>query len=88
MLMPYCCSQALLQFHGVKIKDINAIIRDLWTKTYKGLDITNIEIQSGQEPGSKAMKSYNYRVVMTKGGAEMDMRGRSQNTSVAMVLRY
>ena len=44
--------------------------------TYKGEDITNIEIQSGQEPGSKAQKSYNYRVVMSKGGSKMDMRGR------------
>lgn len=44
--------------------------------TYKGQDISNIEIQSGMEPGSKAAKSYNYRVVMTKGGAKLDMRGR------------
>jgi DNA repair exonuclease SbcCD ATPase subunit len=78
------CLQALLQFHGVKIKEINKIIRDLWTLTYKGNDIVNIEIQRGQEPGSKAMKSYNYRVVMTKGGTEMDMRGRLQIISLTI----
>ena len=82
--------QALLQFHSVKIKEINKIIRELWLLTYKGLDITSIEIQSGQEPGSKAAKSYNYRVVMTKGGAQMDMRGRcsaGQRVLTSIVIR-
>jgi DNA repair protein RAD50 len=58
--------------------------------TYKGEDITNIEIQSGQEPGSKAAKSYNYRVVMTKGGSKMDMRGRcsaGQRVLASIVIR-
>jgi len=83
-------SQALLQFHGVKIKEINKIIRELWLLTYKGQDITNIEIQSGQEAGSKAAKSYNYRVVMSKGGAKMDMRGRcsaGQRVLASIVIR-
>ena len=82
--------QALLQFHGVKIKEINKIIRELWLLTYKGQDIANIEIQSGQEPGSKAAKSYNYRVVMTKGGAKLDMRGRcsaGQRVLASIVIR-
>ena len=58
--------------------------------TYKGEDITNVEIQSGQEPGSKASKSYNYRVVMSKGGAKMDMRGRcsaGQRVLTSIVIR-
>ena len=58
--------------------------------TYKGEDITNIEIQSGQEVGSKAAKSYNYRVVMSKGGAQMDMRGRcsaGQRVLTSIVIR-
>lgn len=82
--------QALLQFHGVKIREINKIIRELWLLTYKGEDILNIEIQSGQEPGSKAAKSYNYRVVMSKGGAKMDMRGRcsaGQRVLASIVIR-
>jgi hypothetical protein len=37
--------QALTHYHDLKIKEINAIIRDLWTNTYKGLDIENIEIR-------------------------------------------
>jgi hypothetical protein len=39
------CLQALTHYHDLKIKEINAIIRDLWTNTYKGLDIENIEIR-------------------------------------------
>ena len=58
--------------------------------TYKGEDITNIEIVSGQEAGSKAAKSYNYRVVMTKGNTDLDMRGRcsaGQRVLASLVIR-
>jgi len=82
--------QALLLFHGIKIAEINKIIRELWLMTYKGEDIGNIEIVSGQEPGSRAQKSYNYRVVMTKGSAQMDMRGRcsaGQRVLASIVIR-
>lgn len=74
----------------MKIEEINKIIRDLWNLTYKGNDITNIAIHSGQEAGSKAAKSYNYRVVMTKNGTEMDMRGRcsaGQRVLTCIVIR-
>jgi DNA repair protein RAD50 len=52
---------ALLRYHGIKIEEINRIIRELWNLTYKGEDITTIELVSGQEKNAK--KSYNYRVV-------------------------
>jgi len=68
--------KALLKFHGLKIAEINKIIRELWTLTYKGEDITGIELVSGQEAGSRAARNYNYRVVMTKGSTQLDMRGR------------
>jgi hypothetical protein len=48
------------------VAEVNKIIRELWTATYKGEDITNIEIMTSMDAGSKAAKSYNYRVVMTK----------------------
>jgi DNA repair protein RAD50 len=82
--------QALLRFHTVKIAEINKLIRELWLLTYKGEDITNIEIVSGQEPGSRAAKSYNYRVVMSKGASQMDMRGRcsaGQRVLASIVIR-
>jgi DNA repair protein RAD50 len=90
LFLSHIVFQALLQFHSVKITEINKRIRELWLRTYKGEDITNIEIVSGQEPGSKAAKSYNYRVVMTKGNAQMDMRGRcsaGQRVLASIVIR-
>jgi len=64
---------ALLRFHGTKIEGINKIIKELWALTYRGEDITSIRITSDQEKSNKAKKSYNYRVVMTKGTTELDM---------------
>eukprot|EP00934_Nitzschia_sp_Nitz4_P008970 Nitzschia sp. Nitz4//scaffold260_size33533//17430//22260//NITZ4_007879-RA/size33533-augustus-gene-0.12-mRNA-1//1//CDS//3329544683//8960//frame0 len=82
--------KSLLKFHGLKIAEINKIIRDLWNLTYKGEDITNIEIVSGQETGSRTTRSYNYRVVMTKGSTQLDMRGRcsaGQRVLASIVIR-
>lgn len=31
--------KALLQFHGVKIKEINKIIKELWMMCYRGQDM-------------------------------------------------
>jgi DNA repair protein RAD50 len=80
--------KALLKFHGIKIAEINRLIKELWILTYKGEDITSIELESGQE--SRAAKSYNYRVVMTKGNTKMDMRGRcsaGQRVLASIVIR-
>jgi DNA repair protein RAD50 len=74
----------------VSSAEVNKIVRELWMMTYKGQDIQSIEIVSGQEPGSKAQKSYNYRVVMTKGSTEIDMRGRcsaGQRVLASIVIR-
>lgn len=43
----WCVAQALMHYHHMKIKEINTIIRELWTNTYKGQDIENIEIRCG-----------------------------------------
>lgn len=82
--------KALLRFHSIKIGDINKIIKELWILTYKGEDINNIEIVSGHDSGSRASKSYNYRVVMTKGDTKLDMRGRcsaGQRVLASIVIR-
>lgn len=100
---------ALMRFHKLKIAEINAVIRDLWTNTYHGADIDNIEIRSDLEEDNtggsnimtstssttttgaiKGSKSYNYRVVMQKGDAELDMRGRcsaGQKVLASIVIR-
>lgn len=82
--------KALLKYHSVKIAEINKIVRELWLLTYKGEDIGNIEIVSGEDPGSRASRSYNYRVVMTKGNSQLDMRGRcsaGQRVLASIVIR-
>lgn len=81
---------ALQRYHSSKIAEINTTIRDLWTLTYKGEDINKIEIVSGKETGSRSSRSYNYRVVMEKGGSRMDMRGRcsaGQRVLASIVIR-
>jgi len=65
----------------------------------QGNDIDNIEIRSdlddgaggaAAEPAAKTSRSYNYRVVMTKGESELDMRGRcsaGQKVLASIVIR-
>ncbi|RLN96153.1 hypothetical protein BBJ28_00011629 [Nothophytophthora sp. Chile5] len=84
--------QSLLLYHSKKVEEINTIIRSLWQITYKGQDIDTIELVSGQQNGatSKAARSYDYRVVMKKAGASIDMRGRcsaGQKVLAALVIR-
>lgn len=90
--------QALIEYHSKKIEEINTIIRSLWQITYKGQDIDSIEIVSGPENNGTAAattakttsRSYDYRVVMKKGSAKIDMRGRcsaGQKVLAALVIR-
>ena len=66
---------AIMKYHSMKMEEINKIIREIWTKTYRGSDIDTIEIRSETE-GVRGNMKYNYRVVMIKGDADIDMRGR------------
>lgn len=50
------------------------MVKELWQKTYRNSDIDYIAIRTDSEGG--AARSYNYRVAMYCGGAELDMRGR------------
>ena len=55
-------------------------------QTYKGQDIERIEIRA-DEAGKK---SYNYRLLMRKGSAELDMRGRcsaGQKVLASLIIR-
>lgn len=89
---------ALANFHSLKVQEINKIIRELWQYTYKGEDIDQIEIQSGDDTSDGAVstlakagsRSYNYRVVMRKANVPLDMRGRcsaGQRVLAALVIR-
>jgi DNA repair protein RAD50 len=91
---------ALMRYHKLKISEINGILRELWAQTYMGNDIDAIEIRSDLDEDTptegaavvtaKNARSYNYRVVMTKGEAELDMRGRcsaGQKVLASIVIR-
>eukprot|EP00899_Mesostigma_viride_P026980 jgi/Mesvir1/7467/Mv19232-RA.2 len=80
--------KALMAYHGNKMAEINKIIHELWQKTYQGQDIESIAIRSDQDTAGK--RSYNYRVVMKSGDAELDMRGRcsaGQKVLACLVIR-
>jgi DNA repair protein RAD50 len=68
---------AIMKFHSLKMQEINAIAGELWRSTYQGTDVDTITIRSENDTANTTTKrSYNYRVVMVKQDAEMDMRGR------------
>ncbi|KAJ5037557.1 uncharacterized protein L3040_007729 [Drepanopeziza brunnea f. sp. 'multigermtubi'] len=69
---------AILQFHSVKMEEINSIAGELWRATYQGTDVDTIMVRSDNENVSTTTtrRNFNYRVVMVKQDAEMDMRGR------------
>ncbi|QBM88437.1 DNA repair protein RAD50 [Metschnikowia aff. pulcherrima] len=66
---------AIMKYHSMKMDEINRILRELWTQTYRGTDIDGIEIKCDVTNQTRG-RSYNYRVVMYKKASELDMRGR------------
>lgn len=81
--------KAIMRYHSLKMEEINRIIEELWKKTYQGTDVDTIMIRSDNE-NLKGNKSYNYRVVMVKQDAEMDMRGRcsaGQKVLASIIIR-
>eukprot|EP00898_Chlorokybus_atmophyticus_P003192 jgi/Chlat1/3874/Chrsp26S04017 len=80
--------KALLSYHSNKMVEINKIIHELWQQTYRGQDIESIAIRSDND--NAAQRSYNYRVVMKSGDAELDMRGRcsaGQKVLACLIIR-
>ena len=82
--------RALLKFHALKLAEINKNIRDIWTIAYKSEDNSSIKIVSGQESESQAKRSCNYRVVMSNGSTDLDMREKwsaGQRVLASVVIR-
>lgn len=82
--------QAIMNFHGLKMAEINETIAELWVKTYQGSDIDTISIEADSEGKSQGQRSYNYRVVMVKDQVKMDMRGRcsaGQKVLASIIIR-
>lgn len=81
--------KALMSFHASKMEEINKVVRELWQRTYRGQDIDSIQIRSDSDT-TTGRSSYNYRVVMLCGGAELEMRGRcsaGQKVLACLIIR-
>ncbi|KAK3329075.1 P-loop containing nucleoside triphosphate hydrolase protein [Apodospora peruviana] len=85
---------AIMQYHSLKMEEINRTVGELWQSTYQGTDIDTIQIRSDVETGTTAAgaskRTYNYRVSMVKGDTEMDMRGRcsaGQKVLASIIIR-
>ncbi|XP_077526554.1 uncharacterized protein LOC144138242 [Haemaphysalis longicornis] len=83
---------AVLKYHEEKMKDINRVIKELWQGTYCVDDIDYIQIKTDtDEKGlESSRRTYNYRVVMTRGTVEQDMRGRcsaGQKVLASLIIR-
>lgn len=81
--------KAIMKYHSLKMEEINAIIGELWQRTYRGTDVDTILIRSDNE-NARGNRSYNYRVCMVKQDAEMDMRGRcsaGQKVLASIIIR-
>ena len=74
----YCAAfqQAILQYHGIKMEEVNQTLDYLWKKTYQGTDIDSVCIRADSDGTSGGLRAYQYRVCMRKDGIELDMRGR------------
>ena len=80
---------AIMRYHSLKMKDINRIIDELWKRTYSGTDVDTIKIKTDEVSNVRG-KTFNYRVVMYKQDAELDMRGRcsaGQKVLAAIIIR-
>ncbi|KAJ9150298.1 DNA repair protein RAD50 [Pleurostoma richardsiae] len=81
--------KAIMQYHSLKMEEVNRIAAELWQATYQGTDIDTISIRSENETAT-GKRSYNYRVCMVKGDTEMDMRGRcsaGQKVLASIIIR-
>ncbi|KAI0109105.1 AAA domain-containing protein [Nemania sp. FL0031] len=82
-------NNAIMQYHAMKMEEVNRIAGELWQSTYQGTDIDTILIRSDSE-ATNGRSSYNYRVCMVKQEVEMDMRGRcsaGQKVLASIIIR-
>ncbi|CAK7236903.1 DNA repair protein rad50 [Sporothrix curviconia] len=81
--------KAIMEYHGLKMEEVNRIAGELWRATYQGTDIDTILIRSDNETAT-GKRNYNYRVCMVKQDTEMDMRGRcsaGQKVLASIIIR-
>lgn len=84
---------SLMQFHAEKMERINKLIREYWRLIYRGNDIDYIQIQTDEvdlNANADRRRNYNYRVMQSKNGSEIEMRGRcsaGQRVLASLIIR-
>lgn len=68
---------AMIEYHEERMATVNKIMKKLWKHVYKGTDTSCIEICTEPTEGvGSNRRSYNYKLIQTKHGCKMDMKGR------------
>lgn len=67
---------AMIEYHEERMSTVNKIMGKLWKHVYKGTDTSSIEICTEPTEVSNNRRSYNYKLIQTKHGCKMDMKGR------------
>ncbi|XP_076621911.1 DNA repair protein rad50 isoform X1 [Colletes latitarsis] len=82
---------AMIEYHEERMATINRIIKKLWKLVYTGTDTTSIEIRTDATEGVGSKKrTYNYKLIQTKHGHELDMKGRcsaGQKVLASIIIR-
>lgn len=82
---------AMIEYHEERMSTINRIMKQMWKLVYTGTDTTSIEICTNVTGGlDTARRTYNYKLVQTKHGHELDMKGRcsaGQKVLASIIIR-
>ncbi|CAD1475845.1 unnamed protein product, partial [Heterotrigona itama] len=82
---------AMIQYHEERMATINRIMKQMWKLIYTGKDTTSIEIRTDATEGiGSTRRTYNYKLIQTKHGHEIDMRGRcsaGQKVLASIIIR-
>lgn len=66
----------MIDYHEERMLTVNKIMKKLWKHIYKGTDTSCIEISTEATEHVGTKRNYHYKLVQTKHGQKMDMRGR------------
>ncbi|XP_076238617.1 DNA repair protein rad50 [Calliopsis andreniformis] len=82
---------AMIEYHNERMASVNRIMKQLWKLVYTGTDTTSVEIQTNATEGIGSMRrTYNYKLVQTKHGHVIDMKGRcsaGQKVLASIIIR-
>ncbi|CAK9806143.1 DNA repair protein RAD50 [Anthophora plagiata] len=82
---------AMIEYHEERMATVNSIMKQMWRLVYTGTDTSSIEIRTDATQGiGSARRTYNYKLVQTKHGHEMDMKGRcsaGQKVLASIIIR-